>query len=99
MPLPDGHSHIELAKWVFGMLMAMTVLEIAGTKQVTAAGLNVVCFHPPRGPGWGRRHQKARGRSQAKNADVCQFHARHSFPMISAGPAFVIPVARGNRFD
>src|SRR5713226_4607264 len=79
MPLPDCHSHIELAKWVFGMLMALTVLEIAGAKQMTAAGLNVVCFHLPRGPGWGRGHRQTHSYSRGQKARAYPFHFCCSF--------------------
>jgi hypothetical protein len=48
MTFPDGHRHIELAKWVFGMLMAVPVAEIAGAKEMTTACFHVVGFHPPR---------------------------------------------------
>src|SRR6266436_2856662 len=47
MSFTDRHGHIELAKWMFGMLMPVTVAEITLAKQMTAAGLNVVGFHPP----------------------------------------------------
>jgi hypothetical protein len=54
MSLTHRHGHIELAKWVFGMLMPVTVAEITLAKQMATAGFHVVGFHPPRRFAWRR---------------------------------------------
>src|SRR6266576_5622183 len=77
-PSTDRHGHMELAKSMFGMLMPVTVAEITLAKQMTAAGLHVVGFHPPHeGSPDAAASETASARNNTTNGNAFMFS---SFP-------------------
>ena len=64
MSLADSHGHIELTKWMFGMLMPVTIAEVTLAKQMATAGFRVVGFHPPRRFPWCRGQRDRQSQDQ-----------------------------------